>query len=302
MNPAVRIDHVTKRYGAIAAVDGVSLNLAAGETLALLGPNGAGKSTLIKMILGLTDPSDGNIEVLGSPPGSHAARQSAAYLPENVIFHKSLTGHEQLTMFARLKGQPKASVQHLLERVALAEAMHARIGTYSKGMRQKLGLAQVLLGQPKIAILDEPTSGLDPLSREMFYRMISELAGAGCAVLLSSHALTELEARTDRIAILRRGKLVACDRLSALRAAAGLPVRLRVEIRNGQADDVASKLGGQRVNGQAVELVCEARDKVARLADVTRLGRTVADIDVVPPSLEDVYRYYSAAQNEGKTS
>ncbi|HSG96014.1 MAG TPA: ABC transporter ATP-binding protein, partial [Afifellaceae bacterium] len=228
-DPAITMDAVTKRYGSQRALDDVSVTVAPGETLALLGHNGAGKTTLIKLILGLTRPQKGAITVLGEAPGSKAMRRHCAYLPENVVFHKSLTGREQLTLFSRLKGGSPQRITEHLDRVGLAEAMDRRIGAYSKGMRQRLALAQIMIGAPRIVILDEPTNGLDPLLRDMFYEMVSELAGAGAAVLLSSHALTELEARTDRIVILRDGRVAANGRLSQLRAGARLPIRVRVE-------------------------------------------------------------------------
>lgn len=296
--PAVSIETVSKRYDAQAALNGVSLDMAPGERLALLGHNGAGKTTLIRLILGLTAPDGGRIEVLGQAPGADAVRASCAYLPENVAFHPSLTGREQLTLFYRLKGAPVGDAPDALARVGLGDAMDRRIGTYSKGMRQRLGLAQILIGSPRLVVLDEPTSGLDPLSREMFYAMTAELAAAGAAVLLSSHALTELEARTDRIVILRNGQVAANDHLRALRAGAGLPVRIRVAARPGAVDDVARRVGGTRVNGCAVELVCAPGEKIRCLSAVTALGAAVEDVDVVPPSLEDVYRHYS--RPEGK--
>jgi len=292
-NSALIIEKIVKRYGRLTALDDVSMSLDPGETLALLGHNGAGKTTLIKLILGLSRPDSGSIEILGRKPADISVRRDWAYLPENVAFHRSLTGREQLTMFARLKGEPVAGVTGILERVGLEAAMDRRIGTYSKGMRQRLGLAQAFIGKPRITILDEPTSGLDPLSRESFYGMISEVAGAGAAVLLSSHALTELEARTDRIVILRQGKVAADGRLHELRTAAGLPIRLRVEARAETVDELARRIGGARTNGCGVELVCDVGDKVQRLSEVTTFAPLIDDIDVVPPSLEDIYRHFS---------
>lgn len=287
------IKNLTKRYGRLVALDDVSMALAPGEKLALLGHNGAGKTTLIRLVLGLSRPDAGTISILGKTSADKSVRRDWAYLAESVAFHKSLTGREQLTMFARLKGEPVRSVAETLERVGLEAAMDRRIGAYSKGMRQRLGLAQAFIGRPKVVILDEPTSGLDPLSRESFYTMVSELADAGAAVLLSSHALTELEARTDRIVILRQGKVAAQGRLRELRAGAGLPIRLRVEAKTETVDKLTRRFGGARINGCAVELVCGANDKIRRLSEVATFVPAVDDIDVVPPSLEDVYRYYS---------
>ncbi len=287
------VERAVKRRDGVETLKGVSLSVAPGERLALLGHNGAGKTTLIKLALGLTPLDGGAISVFGAAPGSARARAISAYLPESVAFHPALTGREQLRLFARLKGEPAGAADAALERVGLAEAARRRIGTYSKGMRQRLGLAQALLGRPRLALLDEPTSGLDPVSRHDFYALVDALAAEGAAVLISSHALTELEARTDRIAILRGGALAACDSLTGLRRGAGLPILLRIAARPETADQVAASLGGRRVNGRAVEISCGPDDKLAILGRVAALGALVEDVDVAPPSLEDLYRHYS---------
>ena len=289
---ALEADALVKRFAGVAALDGVSLKVAPGERVALLGHNGAGKSTLIKLILGLIRPTSGDIRVAGAAPGSAAARLATAYLPEQVAFHKSLTGREQLGLFAKLAGEPASVVGPLLERVGLAEAAGRRIGTYSKGMRQRLGLAQALLGRRSVALLDEPTSGLDPISRHELYAVIDEMAANGTAILIASHALTELEARTDRIAILRRGALVADDTLPQLARRAALPTRIRLTAEEGAADHVQATLGGQRVNGRSVLLHCAAEDKMAQLTRISAMGTAVRDVDMAPPSLEDLYRHY----------
>ena len=289
----LRLDAVGKAYGSRRVLQDVSLAVAPGERVALLGHNGAGKTTLMKLALGLVRADGGTVSVGGAAAGSPAARAAAAYLPEAPAFHPALTGREQLGLFASLAGVPRASAPALLGRVGLAGAADRRIGTWSKGMRQRLGLAQVLLGRPAVALLDEPTSGLDPVSRRELYAIIDELAGEGAAVLIASHALTELEARTDRIAILREGRMAACDRLGRLREAAGLPVRLRVTAAGERASDIQARLGGERLNGASVEILCPPSEKMARLAEVAALGALVADLDVVQPDLDDIYRHYS---------
>lgn len=285
------IHRVSKARGKLRVLDDVDLSLSPGERVALLGHNGAGKSTLIKCILGLTRFQSGAIHVGAAQPGSAAARRDTAYLPEAVSFHPALTGREQLTLFAQLSGTA-ADVPLLLERVGLADAMDRRIGTYSKGMRQRLGLAQVLLGRPKLALLDEPTSGLDPISRQDLYAIIDELAGQGTAVLIASHALTEVEARTDRIAILRKGEMVADDTLANLSDLAGLPIRLRVRARE-NPEALAAHLGGNRVNGASIELLCSPADKMQALRRIAAMGEAVVDLEMTPPRLEDLYRHYA---------
>ena len=297
--PALELINVAKRYDAMETVSEVSLQISAGERVALLGHNGAGKTTIIRMILGLTSLSGGAISVLGAEPGARMARQQTGFLPESVAFHGALTGREQLHHFARLKMAAKSEADDLLDRVGLAAAADRKIRTYSKGMRQRIGLAQVVLGRPRLAVLDEPTSGLDPVSRHEFYDIMQELADGGTAVLLSSHALTELELRTDRIAILSQGKLVANDTLVRLRHAAHLPIKIKVTSTEASADNVATELGGARVNGRTVELFCQPPEKLATLTAVTSLGAVIEDVDVTPASLEELYRHFSGIEREG---
>lgn len=288
---ALTIDTVCKDRGKTRVLSDITLTLEPGQRVALLGHNGAGKSTLIKSILGLTPVQAGTIRIGTAAPGSAQARRDTAYLPEAVSFHPALTGREQLTLFAKLSGT-RADVPALLDRVGLDDAMDRRIGAYSKGMRQRLGLAQVLLGQPKLALLDEPTSGLDPISRQDLYAIIDELAAQGTAVLIASHALTEVEARTDRIAIMRKGRMVADDTLANLSALAGLPIRLQVRAR-ANAEALAAELGGNRINGASVELLCSPSDKMEALRRIAAMGEAVADVEMTPPKLEDLYRHYA---------
>lgn len=287
---------VSKAFDGRSAVDDVSFQLAAGERVALLGHNGAGKTTLFKMVLGFLTPDAGTISLAGAAPGSTAARATTAYLPEAVAFHKSLTGEEVLRFYARLKGENPAKSLSLLEEVGLGPAAKRRVGAYSKGMRQRLGLAQALISPASLVLLDEPTSGLDPVSRQNFYDLVERVAARGASVLLSSHALTEVEAKTDRILILARGRLVADNTLARLRADARLPIRLRVQGTDGAAGEIAERLGSTKVNGRSVELLCDPKDKVSRLAAIAELGALVADIDVTLPSLDDVYRHFSGEE------
>jgi len=157
---AVILDGVVKKYGGQTAVAGIGLSLAAGDRLALLGHNGAGKTTLMKLILGLVPASAGGVTVLGGPAGRPDAKAATGFLPENVAFHEVMTGWETLRFYGRLKRRPAGECRGLLERVGLSAAAKRRVGTYSKGMRQRLGLAQALLGQPRLLLLDEPTTGL----------------------------------------------------------------------------------------------------------------------------------------------
>ncbi len=296
----LKISKTSKTYGALEVVSDVSFEVAPGERVALLGHNGAGKTTLIRMILGLTPLTSGSIEVMGHAPGSSIARRSIGYLPESVAFQGALSGREQLHHFARLKGVSTNKADDLLERVGLAHAANRKIRTYSKGMRQRVGLAQAILGKPELALLDEPTSGLDPVSRHEFYDIVRELSDAGTAVLLSSHALTELETRTDRIAIMSKGKLVANADLATLRKQAAMPISVKITTTSKDVDRVAADLGGARVNGQIVEMTCLQDQKMATLNRLATLGEMITDVELSPPSLEELYRKISTSDLEVK--
>lgn len=293
MTSTLKISELTKTFAGIVALDAVSLTVEPGSRVALLGHNGAGKSTMMKIILGLLPFDTGTVEVCGAAPGSAEARRQVAYLPENTAFHPALTGEEQIGQYLALRGENPARARDLLDHVGLHDAARRRIGTYSKGMRQRVGLAQALIGKPKLLVLDEPTSGLDPVSRRDFYELLDGLAAQGAAVLLSSHALTEVEARTDRIVILSNGRMVATGTLADLRRTAALPVTMHVTAKNGHASEIADALPGAIRVGADLRLSCGQDEKLAMLARVAGLRDKVADIEVVPPSLEDIYSHFS---------
>ncbi|MFB2530632.1 ATP-binding cassette domain-containing protein [Paracoccus sp. p4-l81] len=292
MTPRLTLCQLTKRFGAMTALDQVSFQVGAGQRVALLGHNGAGKSTLMKIVLGLIPFDGGEVAVAGAAPGSATARRVTAYLPENAAFHPALTGRQMVAHYLRLRGQHARLAGDLLDRVGLSHAADRRIGTYSKGMRQRVGLAQALIGQPDLMILDEPTSGLDPVSRRDFYALLDDLAAQGTAILLSSHALTEVEARTDQILILSRGVLVAQGTMADLRRRAGLPVTIAVTPAPGA--DLAARLPQARVERDHLLLSVPLDRKMAVLAELAALGGLIADIDIQPPSLEDIYSRFSA--------
>ena len=293
MPPTLTISRLTKTYAGVPALADVSLSLAPGERVALLGHNGAGKSTLMKIVLGLIPADAGEVRVCGARPGNAAARAHVAYLPENAAFHPALTGLEQIAYYMRLRSMNPSGAMDLLVRVGMGDAANRRIGTYSKGMRQRVGLAQALIGAPRLLVLDEPTSGLDPVSRRDFYELLDRLAADGAAILLSSHALTEVEARTDRLLILSGGHLVAEGTLGALRREAALPVTMHLTAVNGYAPDIMAALPGAIHVGDALRLNCAQDEKLPMLARIAALEGKVADLEVIPPSLEDIYSHFS---------
>ena len=300
-DPNIELITVSKEYGRAKAVRSVDLAVNAGECLALVGHNGAGKSTLIKMVLGLVRPTAGVVRVMGHDPldaSFNGMRRHIGFLPEQVLFQNNMTGRETLEFYARLKGKTTDSLDDLFHRVALYQAADNRISTYSKGMRQRLGMAQALIGTPELLILDEPTSGLDPASRQNVYGIIDQMKRGGATILISSHALTELDDRIDRVAIMNRGRLAAVGTIHDLRRTIGLPSEIRIhappESMGILADYFAKKYDNGKyqatdfVNGTA-QLDCPTDEKAALLKEVMDLNIAITDIEVNDPSLEQVF-------------
>ncbi|AFM31995.1 MULTISPECIES: ABC transporter ATP-binding protein [Stutzerimonas stutzeri subgroup] len=292
---AVEIQGVSQRYGSMTVLHDLNLNLGEGEVLGLFGHNGAGKTTSMKLILGLLAPSEGQVKVLGRAPNDPQVRRQLGYLPENVTFYPQLSGRETLRHFARLKGAALSQVDELLEQVGLAHAADRRVKTYSKGMRQRLGLAQALLGEPKLLLLDEPTVGLDPIATQDLYLLIDRLRQRGTSIILCSHVLPGVEAHINRAAILAKGRLQAVGSLSQLRAEAGLPVRIRasgVSERDSWLQrwtDAGHSARG--LSESSLEVVAVNGHKLVLLRQL--LGESEPeDIEIHQPSLEDLYRYY----------
>ena len=295
MTAAISLAGVAKRYGALAAVRDVSIELGQGQTVALVGHNGAGKTTLFKLMLGLTRASAGSIRVLGADPltpDGQRSRLEIGYLPENVVFSSALSGLETLQFYAMLKRRSRSECAPLLDRVGLGHAARKRVGTYSKGMRQRLGLAQAVLGAPRLLFLDEPTTGLDPLVRQSFYELVGELRDRGVTAILSSHALSELEARIDQVVIMHKGEVVAAGALDALRSLAGLPVRMRLSVSSGFHGEVLYALAGlassSSSSGDIIELTCESRRKMETIRRVSGIPQ-ILDVAIAEPSLDEIY-------------
>ncbi|HEX5419714.1 MAG TPA: ABC transporter ATP-binding protein [Gammaproteobacteria bacterium] len=213
------------------AVADLTLSIGRGEVFGFLGPNGAGKTTSLKLLLGLIAPSGGSGSVLGAPLGQREARARVGFLPEHFRFHDCLSGRELLRLHGRLHGMPRrrlaGRIDELLARVSLTEAADRWVGTYSKGMLQRIGLAQALLNEPELVFLDEPTSGLDPLGRVLVRNIIEELRAGGTTVFLNSHLLGEVETICDRVVFLKRGRVV--HELSLAESPPSLEVELRID-------------------------------------------------------------------------
>lgn len=287
---AVELHNVYQQYGAMAVLDNISLTLAEGEVMGLFGHNGAGKTTTVRLILGLLQASSGDVRVLGGTPGDSDVRRQIGFLPENVMFYPQLTGRETLQHFARLKSASKQQVDELLEQVGLVAASSKRVKTYSKGMRQRLGLAQALLGRPRLLLLDEPTVGLDPIATQELYQVIGRLRSEGTSIIICSHVLPGVEPYIDRAAVLALGRMEAVGSLQELRTQAKLPVRIRVAGLNAEqlSDPAVQEI--RSLHADWHELFVAPDDKLATLQRVLQLQPL--DIEVQAATLEDLYGYY----------
>jgi ABC-2 type transport system ATP-binding protein len=271
MPPALQASDVHKSYGSIRALKGVDLEVGEGELVGLLGPNGAGKSTLVKIACGLVRATAGQAHIAGAPAGSPDAHRSLGYLAELFRFPDWLSADELLAMHQRLAGADGGPGERsrLLGAVGLSEAATRRVGTMSKGMQQRLGIAQAMVGEPRLLLLDEPTSALDPAGRRTVRRLLEDLRDRGVAVLLNSHLLSEVELVCDRVAIIARGELVAAGTPDELSHAGGVEV------------ETAS---GTRVYERA-----RREDAPGIVRDLVAAGEEVYGVHVLRSSLEDAY-------------
>ena len=271
MPSALAVRGLRKRYGSVEALRGVDLEVEEGELVGLLGPNGAGKSTLVKIAVGLVRPSAGGAHVAGAPAGSRPARAALGYLAELFRFPGWYTADELLELHQRLAGSRGGAAERrrLLELVALDDAAKRRVDGMSKGMAQRLGIAQALVGEPRILLLDEPTSALDPVGRRTVRLLLEELRARGVSVLLNSHLLSEIELVCDRVAILLAGEVVA----------AGTPA----ELARPRGVELETDAGTSLVRGAT-------RDDAPRLvAEAVREGRNVYGVRVLTSTLEETY-------------
>ena len=297
--PLLQISGLRKTFDSHVAVDDVSLDVQSGECLALVGHNGAGKTTIFKMILGLLQPSAGTVLFQGQPINDQAV---IGFLPESVSFHHSLTGYELLRFYESLRGvEHGTDFDALLDKVNLQGVGNNRISTYSKGMRQRLGLEQTLIGNPKLLILDEPTSGLDPTSRRSFYHLLDELRLDGTTIVLSSHALSEVEAYTSNVAILKSGQMLANGPIQELAAVAGLPVKMTLQFHPNKTTENLNL--PKEVNIQTssdprfATLDVDEALKLKMMHHLSGQSTVVADILIHQPTLDDIYAHFQEGGN-----
>ena len=299
----IEAQNLTKRYDGVAAVNGVSFAVARGEIFGLLGPNGAGKTTTILMLLGLSEITDGKARVLGHDPVREplAVKRRVGYLPDQVGFYDNLSAVENMRYTARLLGLERGprdeKITHALGHVGLSDVMNNRVGTFSRGMRQRLGLAEILMKDAQIAILDEPTSGLDPQATVELLSVIRDLKHRGVTVLLSSHLLERVQSVCDRVALFNEGNLVLMGTVPELgRQVLGAGFRVEVEAEGaGLAERLSAVPGVQRVErvGTTRLLLMAQRDvRPEAAAAVVQAGGRLLHLGVAEPSLEAIYTRY----------
>ncbi|MER3456139.1 MAG: ABC transporter ATP-binding protein [candidate division GAL15 bacterium] len=309
MSLAVETFGLSKRYGDVVAVEDLHLRLHAGEVFGLLGPNGSGKTTTILMLLGLTEPTAGSARVLGWDPTRQPleVKRRVGYLPDSVGFYDELTAWENLRYTAALNGLSSAEAQsrigEVLERMGLLEVAHRKVGTFSRGMKQRLGLADVLLKRPQVAILDEPTLGLDPEAALEFLALIRTLKRDGLTVLLASHLLHQVQSVCDRVGLFHQGRMVLEGTVDELRERVlGGAYRIHVEARGLEVERVLREVPGvvrvSRTEDHTyrVEARHDCRAEIARRVVAT--GELLA-LTVDRPGLDEVYaRYFQQVESQ----
>ena len=304
----IRAEALSKRYRATLAVDNIDIEVGAGEIVGILGPNGSGKTTTILMLLGLTEPTSGRALVAGFDPLREPleVKRRVGYLPDQVGFYDTLSARDNLSYTGRLAGLSRAEIDErfaaAIDRVGLSDVGRARVGTFSQGMRQRLGLAEILMKHPSVAILDEPTTALDPHSTQEFLEMIRRLKADGTAVLLSSHHLDQVQSVCDRVALFNRGRIVLSGTVTELagRVLGGGYV-IDVEARGPGIDDRLTVVPGvvrvQSLGGERYRVDCRSDLR----ADIAR--RLAPEIELIglqfaAPSLTEVYnRYFEEARD-----
>lgn len=309
--PVIQTQELTKYYGNFVAVDRLNLVVEPGEIFGLLGPNGSGKTTIILMLLGLTEPTSGTVRVMGLDPARQplSVKSRVGYIPDQVGFYDDLTARENLIYIAKLNGIPRSEayrrIDEALERMGLTEVMDRPVGTYSRGMRQRLGVAEVLIKRPALIIMDEPTLGLDPEAAREFLDIIRNLKAQGITVLVASHLLHQVQAVCDRVGLFRRGRMVLEGTVEELaRRVLGGGYRVHVEATGPQAAILealrrlpdAQKAETTGPERYTVEGRRDLRGEAARA--IVEAGGSLRALQLEEPSLDDIYaRYFQEVEH-----
>lgn len=297
---AISVLNLTKRFGNIAAVDHASFHIKQGEIFGFLGPNGAGKTTTIKAILGLLYPDQGKIRLNGIDifTDEKKAKNQIGYLPEKVAFYDNLTALQNLVFYAELKHVSKECCLPLLKEFGLEEAANKKVGTFSKGMTQRLGMARAVLGNPSILILDEPSSGLDPRGVIFIRERIKHMKEQGCTVFVSSHILSEIQEVCDRVCIINKGRIVAVDKIESLGSRLQLRPKIVILLQRITDEVIAAvekvkDVETVQANGTMLEVTCQASSKANVILAVIKAKGNIMNLQIKEPSLEEVFMRFT---------
>jgi ABC-2 type transport system ATP-binding protein len=294
MTLAIETYHLRKEYGSNVAVKDLTLQVPRGEVFGFLGPNGAGKSTTVKMLLSLVRPTSGEIKLFGRQPRDPHVRAKVGFLPEHFRFHEWLRATEFLLFHGKLYGMSSAvlkeRIPQLLDLVGLAGSAQLRLSKFSKGMLQRIGLAQAMLNQPDLIFLDEPTSGLDPLGRRLVRKIIRQLKAEGTTIFLNSHFLSEVEVTCDRVAFIKLGQVVQIDTMADLLNRA-TEVVLRVDVLKSGLVEGLSNLGRQvQVNGSTLSMLVDDQEAIPEIAHLAfQHGVKLYELSPRQKSLEEIF-------------
>jgi ABC-type multidrug transport system ATPase subunit len=298
----IEVNGLTKSYNHFTAVNNVSFTVKKGEIFGFLGPNGAGKTTTIKAMLDLIHANTGTIKIKGIDVQSHGkeAKKYIGYMPEKVAFYDNLTALQNMRFYAEIKHASKEECIHLIEEFGLGDAGRKRVGKFSKGMVQRLGMARAILGNPPILILDEPSGGLDPRGVVLIRDKILEMKKKGTTIFVSSHILSEIQEICDRVGIINKGVLVAQDTVDGLSKKLNLKPQITVTVDSMSAkiENTIKKLPGVesvQIKGNTLEIVCDGAMKAKVILAISTAGGNIQNLQTKEPSLEEVFMRYTEA-------
>jgi len=299
-NRVIEVNNLSKAYGAFTAIENLTFHVKKGEVFGFLGPNGAGKTTTIKAILGLIRPSRGLVKINGFDIVHQIkqAKQHVGYLPERVAFYDNLTALQNMYFYAELKNVSKEQCMPLIEEFGLKDHANKRVGKFSKGMIQRLGMARAVLGNPQILILDEPTVGLDPRGVLDIREKIKEVNKKGVSVFISSHILSEIQEVCNRVGIINKGIIVAMDSVSSLSQQLQIKPKLSIEITNISEkiiDAVKKVKDVDKINrnGSILEIFCSAEARAKVVVVIEKAGGIVVNLQTKDPSLEEIFMKFT---------
>jgi len=297
---AIEVNSLTKIYDKVPVVNSLSFNVKKGEIFGFLGPNGAGKTTTIKSMLGLIRTNSGSIKINGIDISTDGKKikKNIGYLPERVAFYQNLTAVQNLNFYAEMKNVPRGECINLIMEMGLKESAHKKVGKFSHGMRQRLGMARAMLGNPSILILDEPTGGLDPRGVKLIREKIRELNKKGATVFVSSHILSEIQAIADQVGIINRGRLVAKNNVSTLSNELKIKPKLILELKEVSEKTIKElkKIEGVEkveIRGNKIEIICNAETRAKVIVAIEKAGGNIINMQTTEPTLEEVFMKYT---------